>query len=119
MKSNGDASERLSGKGLDDLVLKTIIEKLKMVLGEEAAKIIHVYAAKSCPKGEVGPESLKVLIGAIRSILGFASSPIERLALKNLYSLLGIKYEEKEGYDFLDYVAELRDSGFMGKGGQK
>ncbi|MBS7249937.1 MAG: hypothetical protein KIH08_05010 [Candidatus Freyarchaeota archaeon] len=119
MESNKDTSERLSGKGIDDLVQKTIIGKLKMVLGEEAAKIIHVYAAKSYPKGEEGPEKVKVLIGAIRSIFGFASSPIERLVLKNLYSLLGIKYEEKEGYDILDYVTELRNRGSMGKGGQK
>ncbi len=119
MKSNGHTSEPLSGKGLDDLVLKTIIGKLKMILGEEAAKTIYVYVTESYPKSEEGPERVKVLIGALRSILGFASSPIERLVLKNLHLVLGLKYEEKEGYDFLDYITELRGNSSMGKDGQK
>jgi len=33
---------------------------------------------------------------------------IENLILKNLYSKLGLKFEEKEGYEFSDYIKELR-----------
>ncbi len=33
---------------------------------------------------------------------------IEKLILKNLYSKLELKLEEREGYEFSDYVKELR-----------
>jgi hypothetical protein len=120
MASDKDSSKCLSGKSIDELVLSTIIGKLKRILGEESANIISQYAAKSySPKGEEGLERVKGLVEALKKIFGFASPLIEGQVLKNLYSLLGLKYEEKEGYDFLDYVKELRSGGSIGKGKQK
>jgi hypothetical protein len=34
---------------------------------------------------------------------------IEKMILENLYSKLELKFEEKEGYKFSDYVKELKE----------
>ena len=37
-----------------------------------------------------------------------AAHVIEQLILKNLYRRLGLKFEAKAGYEFPDYIRELR-----------
>jgi len=39
--------------------------------------------------------------------LGSAAPMIERMILENLYSKLGLKFEEEEGCGFSDYIKEL------------
>jgi len=43
-------------------------------------------------------------------VLGSGSILIENLILKSLYSKLELKFENREGYEFSDYIKELRKS---------
>jgi hypothetical protein len=38
-----------------------------------------------------------------------AAHVIEQMILKKLYHGLGLRFEEKPGYDFSDYIRELRE----------
>ena len=42
-------------------------------------------------------------------LLSSARPMVEKLILENLYSKLELKFEEKEGYKFSDYVKELKE----------
>jgi len=81
---------------------------LKQVFGEEPAKIILQHAKKSA-KWEENPKRVEAFAEALREILGSGSVLIENLILKSLYSKLELKFEEKKGYGFSDYVKELRE----------
>nr|MDO8083010.1 hypothetical protein [Candidatus Freyarchaeota archaeon] len=95
-------------KSFEDLILQTIDNVLKKILGEGSANIIIIYAKKSDPsKWEEDPEKVKVFVDALRNLIGLSSRIIENLILKNLYSKLKLNFEEKEDYDFYDYIKEL------------
>lgn len=43
-------------------------------------------------------------------IFGVGASILEKIILKNLYSKLGLKYEDKKSYTFGDYVKEVKEA---------
>jgi len=45
----------------------------------------------------------------LRELLGSGAPVIEKLILKNLYHQLGLKFVQKRGHGFSDYVEELRE----------
>jgi len=63
-------------------------EKLKQVFKEAGAEVIYGYLEK---------------------LLSSAKPVIEKMILKNLYCKLELKFVEKEGYEFSDYIKELRE----------
>ncbi len=94
---------------LDDLILKSVDTTLKQVFKEIGANVIYDYLENHFGlKREEIAEKLEVLSAGLESLLGSAAFVVEQLILKNLYSKLGLEYEEKEGYDFSDYVEELK-----------
>ncbi len=102
-----------SGESFDDLILETMENVLKQILGEATAKIIITYANKTySSKGEENPIKAQIYANALREILGSSSVTLENLILKSLHSKLNLKFEEKAGYDFLDYINELREGKF-------
>lgn len=111
MVSEESLLTRLRARSLDDLLLETINDVLKQVFGEESAKIILQYV-KSDSKWEENPADIEVFVDAIRKILGAGTAPLENLILKSLYATLQLKFEEKKGYSFSDYVRDLRNCKF-------
>jgi hypothetical protein len=108
MYSREDPSNFINGKVFEDLILQTIDTVLRKVLGDGSANIIIIYAKKSDPaKWEEDPEKVKIFVGALRNLIGLSSRIIEHLILKTLYSQLNLNFEEKENYDFWDYISEL------------
>ena len=96
-------------RSFDDLLLETIDNVLKQVFGEESAKIILQHVKKTdCLKWEEIPKHAEIFADALRKILGAGSVPVENLILKSLYSKLELKFDEKEGYGFSDYIKRLR-----------
>ena len=87
----------------DDLLPETIENILKQVLGEVSAKVVLQYIKKS--------DSLnrEVFVDDLHKILGQGSVIIEDLILESLYSKLKLRFDEKEGYRFSDYIKELRE----------
>lgn len=76
---------------------------------EVGANVIYDYLEHHFElRLEMIAEKLEVLSAGLESLLGSAAFVVEQLILKNLHSKLGLEYEEKEGYDFSDYVEELK-----------
>jgi len=94
---------------LDDLLLSAVDEAVKQVFKEAGAKVIydclenryHLRLEEIAGK----PEDFSA---GLERLLSSAAPVIEKLILKNLYSKLHLTYEEKEGYEFPDYLRELR-----------
>jgi len=101
----GEKTERL-----DDFLVNAVDETLKHVFREEGAKVIYDYLENNHHlKREEIAEKPEVFSAGLERLLGSAASVIEKLILKNLYGKLGLKFRERDGYEFSDYVKELRE----------
>ena len=84
-------------------------DTLKQVFKEDGAKVIydflenqaHLKLEEAVDKPELFSESLEKLMLSAAGI-------IEQHILKNMYSKLGLEFEEKPGYKFSDYITEFR-----------
>jgi hypothetical protein len=95
---------------LDDLLLNVIDETLKHVFKEPGAKVIYDYLRDQCHlKREEIAEKPEVFSAGLERLLKSGAVLIEKMILINLSSKLQLKYEEKEGYGFSDYIEELRE----------
>jgi len=94
---------------LDELLLEVVDATMKQVFGEIGAKVIYSYLENNPHlKREEIAEKPEVFSTGVKKLLGSGASVIERLILKNLYRKLGFRFEAKEGYEFSDYIKELR-----------
>lgn len=101
----GERTERL-----DDLLLDMVDGAMKRVFREAGAKVIYDYMEHSSSlRREEIAEKTDVFSVDLKRLLGSGAFVIERLILKNLYSRLGLKFKEKEGHGFSDYIKELRN----------
>ena len=94
---------------MDYLLYRVVDKTMKQVFGEASAKFIYDYLANNSRlKLEEIAEKPEVFSTGMKKLLGSGTLVIENLILKNLYRKLELKFEEKEGYEFSDYVKELR-----------
>jgi len=94
---------------LDDLLLSVVDETLREVFREAGTKVIYGFLENNSHlKLEEIAEKPEVFSAGLERLMVSAARVIENSILKNLYSKLGLKFEEKEGYEFSDYVKELR-----------
>jgi hypothetical protein len=95
---------------LDNLLLDVIDETLTSVFRELGAMFIYNYLANSAHlKREEIAEKPEVFSANFRILLSSGAQVIEKLILENLYSKLNLKFEEKGGHEFSDYIKELRE----------
>ena len=108
--SSGTKREgKISKKKLADLLLSVVDETMRQVFRAEGAEVINSFIWNKCHlKKEEIAEKPEVFSAGLEMLLGSGASVIEDLILNNLYRELGLKFEEKEGYEFSDYVKELR-----------
>ena len=97
-------------RSLDNLLLDAVDETLRHIFKEEGAKVISNFLENKCDlkREEIG-EKAEDFSAGLERFLGSAAPVIEKMVLKNLYSKLELKFEEKEGYKFSDYVKELKE----------
>jgi len=94
---------------LDALLLKVVDETLKEVFREAGTNVIYDFLGNNSHlKQEEIAEKPEVFSAGLERLMVSAALVIENLILKNLYSKLGLKFVEKEGYEFSDYIKELR-----------
>ena len=94
---------------VDDLLLKMVNETMKEVFTEAGTKVVCDFLQNSCHlKLEEIVEKPEVFSRCLQKLLGSGAQVLEKLILKNLYSRLELKIEEKKGYLFSDYIRELR-----------
>ena len=88
---------------------EVVDETLKQIFKEEGTKAIYEFFANHAHlKLEEAAEKPEVFSASLESLMVSAARVIEQSILKNLYSRLGLKFEEKQGYEFSDYIRELR-----------
>jgi len=91
------------------ILLETIDESMVQVFGETSTRVICDYLKinHGLRKEDI-PENLEIFSSSLEKMFGFGATLLEKIVLKKLYMKLGLKYEEKEGYKFLDYIKELK-----------
>ena len=89
---------------------ETVDETLKQVFKEEGTKVIYDFLENhsSLKLGDVANKP-EVFSASLERLMVSAAQVIEQTILKKLYSRLGMKFEEKKGYNFSDYIRELRE----------
>jgi len=96
-------------QSVDDLLPSVVDETLRQVFKEAGTKVIYSYIEnKRHLKREEIAEKPEVFSAGLESLLVSAARVIEKLILKKLYRKLGLKFEKKKGYEFSDYIKELR-----------
>jgi hypothetical protein len=97
-------------RSLNNLLLDAVDETLRHIFKEEGANFIFHYLENkyrlNLRRIAEEPEDFSA---GLERFLGSAAPVMEKMILKNLYSKLELKFEEKEGYKFSDYVKELRE----------
>jgi hypothetical protein len=97
-------------RSLNNLLFDAVDETLRHVFKEEGANFIfHYLENKCCLNLRRIAEEPEDFCAGLERFLGSAAPVMEKMVLKNLYSKLELKFEEKEGYKFSDYVKELRE----------
>ena len=106
----GHDKHEKEARNLDNLLLDAVDETLRHVFKEEGAKVIFDFLENKCnlKREEIG-EKPEDFSAGLERFLGSAAPVMEKMILKNLHSKLELKFEEKEGYQFSDYVKELRE----------
>jgi len=96
-------------KDFNNLVLETVDEELRRIFGETATLIIYGYLENNLSlKREKIAEEIVLFSQGLDKFFGSGAHMIEKTILDNLYSSFGLRYETKKGYNFVDYVTELK-----------
>jgi dsRNA-specific ribonuclease len=99
----------IQGQGSFEKVLIESVDYGLLILGESARRSIYFHLDQdySLQKEKI-PENPEAFADALESIFGAGSLVIEISILKNLTSKLGLKYEEKKDFSFVDSVNRVR-----------
>ena len=94
---------------LNDMLVKVVDDTMRQVFREEGTKVIYdFFENNSHLKREEIAEKPEVFSAGLEKLIVSAAQVVEKMILKNLYQRLGLKFEEKEGYEFSDHIKELR-----------
>ena len=97
-------------KNWNSFFAETVDETLKQIFKKDGAKVIYEFLENhSRLKLEEAADKPEVFSDSLERLMVSAARVIEKLILKNLYRRLGLKFEEKQGYEFSDYIRELRE----------
>lgn len=104
------SKKAVKAEKFDEFLLNVVDETLKRVFREEGTKVIYDFIkSHSHLEREEIAENPEVFSAGLKRLLSSGAFAIERLILKNLYSKLGLKFEEKKGYEFSDYMKEMSE----------
>jgi uncharacterized protein YbcI len=96
---------------LEYRMLNTIDETVKQIFSETGTKVIYDYLENQYDlKLEEILEKPEVFSASLEALLASGAQVIENLILKNMYRKLELRFEEIKGYEFLDYIKELKKS---------
>jgi hypothetical protein len=92
------------------LLLGAVDEELKRVFREEGVAVIYSFVESMYElKRELIAEKPEVFSAGLQRLLVSAAPVMEKLILQKLYDRLGLRFVERKGYEFSDYVRELRE----------
>jgi hypothetical protein len=95
--------------GFEKSLSKTIDVQLKQVFGESGALVIYQYLESTLSlRQEDIPRKLEEFSEGLDRFLSSGARVVEKVILDGLYSDFGQEFQFREGYDFVDYVNELK-----------
>jgi rRNA maturation protein Rpf1 len=95
---------------LNYLLLNAVDETLKQVFKEAGTEVVYNFIENKCHfKCKEIAEKPEVFSADLKRLLVSATPMIEKMILKNLYSKLELQFVDKEGYEFSDYIDQLRE----------
>ena len=95
---------------LADLFVSAVDETLKQVFKEAGTEVVYNFIENKCHfKCKEIAEKPEVFSADLKRLLVSATPMIEKMILKNLYSKLELQFVDKEGYEFSDYINQLRE----------
>ncbi|PVX23896.1 MAG: hypothetical protein CW691_09435 [Candidatus Bathyarchaeum sp.] len=98
-------------KDWNDLFTEVVDETLKQIFKEDGVKVIYDFLEKhSNLKLEDIADKPDIFCGSLEKLMLSASQAIEQMILKNIYDRRGLNFEKKQGYDFSDYILELKEN---------
>ena len=85
-------------------------------LGDSPKQAIffHLETSFEIKKDNI-PANLTEFAKALEKIFGSGAFYLEKLIVKRLYEKFGLKFEEVENWDFLEYVSHVKKQLQMGK----
>ena len=97
-------------------LLKAIDKSLNKILGETATQAIYFHLEQDHHlKREDIPDNLEDFLFNLQRIFGTGVLVIEKSIMENLYSrlslnnkTLSLEYTDKEQFNFIDYITDLR-----------
>lgn len=90
------------------MLCKVTNETIMDLFGDYGGKyIVDSLEGNSDLKLEEIVEQPKALSENLRKLLGSGAFVVEKLILKNLHCKLRLKFEEKKGYKFSEYIEDL------------
>jgi hypothetical protein len=93
----------------NEVFVEVIDETLKQIFSDNGTKVIYDFLEKhSKLKLKDVADKPEVFSAGLQRLMVSAAPVIEQIILKNLYSRLGLKFEEKKGYQFADHIMELK-----------
>lgn len=94
---------------LNSVLSAAVDETLNYVFKEPGAEAIYSFLENKChlQRNEI-PEKPGVFSKSLKRLLGSAAPVIESMIVKNLCLKFGIEFEKKAGFEFADYLMELR-----------
>lgn len=94
-------------RNFDEIVAETVYEIIDNVFENETAELIlQFYNENSATNLE---ERTRIFSNDLSKILGDGFTIVQDLIIETLYFKLGLDLKWKEGYDFSDYLVELRN----------
>ena len=97
-------------KDLNIYFAEAVDDTLKQIFKEDGARVIYEFLENHGRlKLEEVADKPDVFSATLEKLMVSAAHVIEKLILKKLYCRLGLKFEEKKGYEFSDYIRDLRE----------
>ena len=94
----------------NSLFAKVVDDSLKQIFKEAGARVIYEFLETHTRlKLEDVADKPKVFSASLERLMVSAARVIEMVILKNLYSRMGLKFKQKQGYEFSDYINDLRE----------
>lgn len=92
-------------------VLPRAIDEALLVLGESVRHVLYYYAEKSYGiRREEIPDRAEAFHKALQGTFGAGAKIIENLIARNVYSKLGLKFDEHENWMLADYLEYAKNA---------
>jgi hypothetical protein len=107
--SGGLLAPSTTAESLDDLLLECIDEVLVDLLGRRSREAIYdcLERDQSLARTDI-PEHMTLFIQLLEETFGKGSRTIWKAVVKRMYEKLEWKFYDNPGYEFIDYMEEIR-----------